>query len=180
MNEFADATKLLVLIAIAAVIMFVARRFSESPSGHEFTPPEPHKETPPVVPVTGSEIPFPIDVRELESEYGSAVKRPRILNYWFRKTDLIAGPEDKNLFCDEFFMEMVSDDDGHRWTAEHLIATPRGLEKMMAENNYSSFFGDGMIVVPRYELAHIVRAVLERYMDDGVHEQTLENKPPAE
>jgi hypothetical protein len=34
MNEFADATKLLVLIAIAAVIMFVARRFSESPSGH--------------------------------------------------------------------------------------------------------------------------------------------------
>jgi hypothetical protein len=180
MSEFADATKLLVLIAIAAVIMFVARRFSELPSGDELTPLEPQTEIPPVVPVTGSEIPFPFDVRELESEYGGAAKRPRILNYWFRKTDLVAGPDDKSVFCDEFFMEMVSDDAGHRWTAEHLIATPRGLEKMMAENNYSSFFGDGMIVVPRYELAHILRAVLERYMDDGVHEEPLENKPPVE
>jgi hypothetical protein len=115
--------------------------------------------------VVGKEIPFPFDIRELEQKYGPELKRPRILNYYFKTTDLIEGPQDPENFVDEFFVEFENPDDDHRWTSTNTIVTPRGISNTLAETADKFLYGDGMIIVPRYDLAMILRAVIELQLD---------------
>jgi hypothetical protein len=161
--------KLLIMLGIMAGI-FLAGRLVSGPPREDFKLPEQpplENETGTRSPLVGSEIPFPFDVRELETQYGEDARRPRILNYYFSKTDLVRGPDDRDRFYDHLFVEYHDDDSNHRWTSEHLVATPGGLERMMAEQGYKSLYGDGMIIVPRYDLAAIMRAAVELHMDTG-------------
>jgi hypothetical protein len=144
-----DVVKLLILVAIMAAIMAAGRISSGPPPNEDFKPldrPEPENE-PKQVPAVGTEIPFPFDIRELESEYGEAAIRPRILNYYFARTDLVRGPEDRDVFYDELSVEYHNDENNHRWTSTHMVVTPRGIERMMAEQSWRSLYGDGMIIV---------------------------------
>jgi hypothetical protein len=115
--------------------------------------------------VVGREIPFPFDIRELEQKYGAEFKRPRILNYYFKATDLIEGPEDPEDFVDEFLVEFENPDDGHRWTSTNTVATPHGISRIFAETADKFLYGDSMIIVPKYDLSAILRAVIELQLD---------------
>jgi hypothetical protein len=125
--------------------------------------------------LVGSEIPFPFDIRELEQQYGPNVKRPRLLNYYFTKVDLISGPTVPDDFVDEFCVELENQDDNHRWTSTYTIATPKGLSNLLARDGYRYVYGDGMIIVPRYDLSAILRAVLELHFDAGPKPERLES-----
>ncbi|HXE90542.1 MAG TPA: hypothetical protein VNK82_06215 [Terriglobales bacterium] len=166
-----DLSKIALLGGVAGVLYLLARHLSRAPNATELPNslgPEPvafPEATKPAVPLVGYELPFPLDVRELEAKYGPGFARPNILNYYCRETDMVAGPSDPEDFYDEFFVEMENPEHEHRWTTSFHIATPKGLERVMQEDRSEFVYGDGAIIVQRFDLATILRAVLERYAE---------------
>lgn len=171
-----DAAKLALLAGVLVALYLLVRRLSERgdplPSVSydaleeqafpaELLPPSPG------VPLVGSEIDFPFDVRELEAKHGAEFFRPNILNYYFRDTDLVAGPPDPEAFYDELFLDLEHPETGHRWTATFNVATPQGLARVMAEDRTRYLFGEGTIIVDRFDLANILRAVMEHFAEPG-------------
>lgn len=155
-------------------LYLVARRLSATPSADEqkaaAQKPPPLDEREPVpeggnVPAVGFEVPFPFDVRELEAKYGPDWKRPSILNYYFRKIDLVAGPPDPLSFYDELILELEDRGTGYRWTTSFFVTTPKGLEQVMLEDNTQFVFGASTIIVRRFDLKTILQAALEVYAD---------------
>lgn len=125
-------------------------------------PPEPTASPEPQVPKVGSEIPLPRDaaqaVSEVDPEY-----RPRILNYYFRETDLETGPPNPDEFIDDFFVEWENPADGNQWTQEITVATPAGLSREMREQHTDSLFTDNFLIVARFNLGKIIAALVEQY-----------------
>ncbi len=166
-----DLVKIALLSGAATVLYLLARHLSRAPGPSEFRAalePEPIPfPTPegPAVPLVGHEVPFPFDVRELEAKYGPGFVRPNILNYYFRHTDLVSGPADAEDFYDELFVELENPEHEHRWTTSFHVATPKGLERVMHEDRSDFVYGDGTIIVQRFHLAAILRAVLERFAE---------------
>jgi hypothetical protein len=166
-----DLAKIALLSGAATVLYLLARHLSQAPRSSDLPvalDPEPlsfSEPVKPVVPPVGYEIPFPLDVRELEAKYGPGFARPNILNYYFRHTDLVEGPRDPEDFYDEFFVELENPEHEHRWTTSFHVATPKGLERVMREDGSEFVYGEGTIIVPRFDLATILRAVLERYAE---------------
>ena len=84
--------KLLILGGSALVLFRLAQGASSASEvaalPPEFVPPDPSREEPKPSAITGSDTPFPFDVRELEAELGHDAHRPRVLNYNFRHIDL--------------------------------------------------------------------------------------------
>ena len=170
--------KILVVVGAAALIFILARLFSHSSEETVHAAPSlvstfpavaPHssltEKSKAGVPAVGSEIPFPFDIVELEAQYGPRFFRPIVLNYWFAETDLVAGPADPQNFCDEFFIELEHPHDNYRWRDSYVIATPAGISAAMASDGDSARWADGTLIVPRYDLAVIMRAVMERYAE---------------
>ena len=133
-------------------------------------PPEPTLPPEPQVPKVGSEIPFPREaaqaVSEVDTEY-----RPRVLNYYFRKTDLVAGPADPASFIDDLFVEWENPADGNQWTQEITVATPAGLSREMREQHSDSLFADNFLIVERFDLGKILAALVEQYAADRLAER---------
>src|SRR5437764_4833010 len=126
--------------------------------------------------VSGSDIPFPFDVRELEAELGPRARRPHVLNYNFRHIDLRQGPSDPESFLDDFYIEFENPKSGHRWTAAYIVGTPEGLEATMDQATDPYVWGGDILFVRRYDLATILRAVLERNSDSGEEEEPLDEE----
>lgn len=122
--------------------------------------PEPLRRSPTLV---GKEIPFPLDVRELEARHGPGFWRPNLLNYFFHETDLVTGSPDPDAFHDELFVELENPENGYRWTDSFDVVTPMGLTRVMREERSDFVYGTGTIIVRRYDLKTILRAVLEHY-----------------
>ena len=174
----------IILIAIGALIFYLGRSTSEGPApnaDHALPPPEPEvpygefEEPPAKRPaIVGKELPFPFE-SELEQLYNAGTFKADLLNYYFKQIDLVDGPPDPYNFLDEFSAEFENRDDGHKWTSTYTIATPQGLSNLLAKENYRYVLGDGMIIVPRYDLAAILRAVIDLHNDTTV--QTDEVPP---
>ncbi|MCI0402555.1 MAG: hypothetical protein L0212_03425 [Acidobacteria bacterium] len=131
--------------------------------------------------LVGSEIPFPFDVRELETRYGPGVWRPIVLNYFFREADLIAGPRNPEDFYDEFFVECEHPETGYRWRTSFYVTTPKGIERVMTEDRTDYLFGDTTIVVRHFDLKTILRAVMESFAEanDPRLREARNGPPPA-
>ena len=75
--------KLLILGGSALVLFRLAQGASSASEvaalPPEFVPPDPSREEPNPPAVTGRDIPFPFDVRELEAELASDARRPRVV-----------------------------------------------------------------------------------------------------
>ena len=138
-----------------------------------FVPPDPSRGGPNPPAVTGSDIPFPFDVRELEAELAPDAHRPRVLNYNFRHIDLRQGPSDPESFLDDFDIELENPQSGHRWTATYVVGTPGGLSAAMNDSRDPYAWGNDMLFVRRYDLATILKAVLERNMDSREEEESV-------
>jgi len=167
-----DAAKLAILAGVLVALYLLVRRLSDrgdplrsvsydALEEQAFPPPSTG------VPLVGSEIDFPFDVRELEAKHGADFFRPNILNYYFRNTDLVAGPPEPESFYDELFLDLEHPQTGHRWTATFHVTTPRGLARVMAEDRTRYIFAEGTIIVDRFDLANILRAVMEHFAEPG-------------
>ncbi|MGH9554573.1 MAG: hypothetical protein ACRD2Y_02015 [Terriglobales bacterium] len=129
--------------------------------------------------LVGSEIPFPFDVRELETKYGPGVWRPIVLNYFFRETDLTTGPSDPEDFYDEFFVDWEHPETGYRWRTSYHVTTPKGMVRVMSEDRSDYLLGDATIVVRRFDLKTILRAVMESLIEaNDARIQEARNKSP--
>jgi hypothetical protein len=166
-----DLANIGLLSGAASALYLLARHLSRASEPSDFSTaldpeppafPEPVK---PAVPLVGYEIPFPLDVREMESQYGPGFARPNILNYYFRHTDMVEGPPDPEDLYDEFFVELENPAHEHRWTTSFHVATPKGLERVMREDRSEFVYGEGTIIVQRFDLAVILRAVLEHFAE---------------
>ena len=174
----------IVLVAIGALIFYIGRRTSEvAPPAHDSGAPPPapilpyderFDRTPANEPAAvGKELPFPFE-SELEQLYDTGTMRAELLNYYFKEIDLVSGPADTYNFLDEFSCEFENRDDGHKWTATYTVATPQGISGLLAKENYRYVLGNDMIIVPRYDLASILRAVVDLHQDTT----EIEELPP--
>ena len=115
--------------------------------------------------VVGAELPFPVRVPPVERLPDGSYTRPIVRNYAFGKTDLVSGPADPRAFCDELVVEFESPETGAVWTVQYDVATPEGLKKELTSSTPSVTFHGIVIIVPRWDLAEIMRAVMDDMMD---------------
>ena len=163
--------KVAILAGCFVALYLVATRLSATPSREQqaanVEAPAAEADVPDLLPppsvLVGRELPLPVDASQLAATDGPGVASPRLLNYYFRKTDLVAGPPDPLAFYDEFFVELEHPETGYRWTASFMVTTPQGLEQVMAEDHTPFLFGNSTIVVQRYDLKTILQAVLESF-----------------
>ena len=168
--------KLAVLLACACALFWIARLLSRESESHvlspQLVPQKSESESRPwprPAPRVGRELPFPFDIRELEAEleekYGPDFFRPKILNYYFLHTDLEAGPEDPANFYDDFYVEFENPENGHRWTSAYWVTTPAGLSRQIDESRKAAIWGNGTLIIKRFDLKTILRAILEEYAE---------------
>jgi hypothetical protein len=97
----------------------------------------------------------------------AALEPVRITKFYFAKFDLASGPADPEVFYDELFVELYDADTAHRWMQSYGVATPRGLAQILQDKSWSYLFANGIIVLPKYNLAHIREAVIARLAEDN-------------
>jgi hypothetical protein len=192
-----DVIKLGLLVGFMLFLVWLGKRTTPPPLDPNLLPPEPPLE-PSVaadatlpdsliydttnleerpVPVTGMDIPFPFDMDELGAELGKDFERPQIINYFFRNTDLKRGPADTRVFHDQLVVETWSDEYHRGFVSNFDIATPAGLAKTLEDDREEFLYGEGMIIVPKYDLRNILRAVVLRFCEP---EDPLLKKPESE
>lgn len=102
----------------------------------------------------------------------------RIKKFFFQKVDAIPGPDDPNVFADELHVELYDPDSGHWWWQSYFVATPQGLAQILREKSWKYLHAPQILVVPRYDLEEIRRAVVSRIMAD--HEYFKDKEQPEE
>ncbi|HEY6253573.1 MAG TPA: hypothetical protein VI685_26745 [Candidatus Angelobacter sp.] len=154
------------LLFFVAFIVITRRMFSGGPSISPYAPPEAPPdgwqdysgEQPAVI---GAELPFPVRVPPLERLPDGRYNRPKVLNYYFSNLDLKRGPENPRSFCDQLFIQFEAPETGAQWTSEYIVATPFGLQALIDETGQNLAFDGTVIVVPRWDIAEILKTVLD-------------------
>jgi hypothetical protein len=112
--------------------------------------------------LTGADIGLPFRLPPVKQDNKGRFNRPYYSNYYFAKTDLVRGPADPRSFCDDFFLVAEDPASGHRWERKFIVATPSGFEQLMNQEQFvSMYLEDDVVVVSRWDLAVILRTVLE-------------------
>jgi hypothetical protein len=168
-----EPTKVIIFIGFFALFLLIMRRFFGTDKPYDPNiPPQPYpgpteeltNESQPVL--TGAEIPFPIQLPPTSRRHDGTFNRPDVMNYYFRKTDLVRGPEDPTSFCDQFVIQFRSPDTGHEWYREYTIATPAGLQKLLeTDKDKSVLFDDDVIVIRTWNMAVILETVMDDIID---------------
>ena len=134
----------------------------------------------------GSEEPTP-DVKDLLADRNSTSKvwppsaeevaaflpfdpllgRLQIKRLFFDKTDVSPGPEDPEVFADDLHIELYNPESGHQWWQSYFVATPQGLAKILRERHWRYLHAPQILVLPRYDLEEIRRAVVSRIVADN-------------
>lgn len=194
-----DPIKITIFLAAFALLLIIGRLLSRTseirggmPHGAPELPnsratlldasaPEPPTDRKPAPALVGRELPFPIKLPPLSSDGDGKYNRPNFLNYYFKKIDLVRGPDDPSSFFDEFFLEAEDPATKHRWTYEYTVASPSGLQSVMSEERFASLYFDGpLVIVPRWDIEMILHTVTEEIIKHyGETEEPLESKPAA-
>jgi hypothetical protein len=163
-----ESAKLAIFLLFFVAFIIVARRlFSDGahPYPADYPPPFPNEaddyqdaKQPAVI---GSELPFPVGLPPVQQLPDGRYNRPNILNYYFSNLDLKTGPENPRSFCDQLFVEFESPETGARWTNEYTVASPFGLQSLLDETGQNLCFDGTVIIVPRWDIALILRTVLD-------------------
>jgi len=93
--------------------------------------------------------------------------RIRITNFFFKTVDAIAGPPDRLVFADELLVELYDPDTDHKWWQSYFVATPQGLAQILRDKSWKYLYAAEMLVVPRYDVQDIRRAVVSRIVEDN-------------
>jgi len=74
-------------------------------------------------------------------------------------------------------LQLYDPDSDHGWWQSYFVATPQGLAGILREKSWRYLYAPEMIVVPRYDLEEIRRAVASRIMAD---QEFFKDKEPEE
>lgn len=125
---------------------------------------EPAKRNKPVL--VGADLPFPVNLPEIEQDADGRYNRPEFLNYYFGKTNIQSGPENPAAFLDEFFLQARDPENQHTFTYRYTVATPAGLQHAMdLERSPSLYLGSQVVIVPRWDVRLILEAVIEQILE---------------
>ena len=102
----------------------------------------------------------------------------RMEKFFFDKVDLTAGPTEPEVFADDLHVELYDPDSGYRWWQSYFVATPQGLAKILRDKSWKYLHAPEILVLPRYDLEEIRRAVVSRIMAD--HEFFKDRKQQEE
>lgn len=102
----------------------------------------------------------------------------RIKKFFFEKVDAIPRPDDPSVFADELHVELYDPDSDHWWWQSYFVATPQGLAQILREKSWKYLHAPQILVLPRYDLEEIRRAVVSRIMAD--HEYFKDKEQPEE
>jgi hypothetical protein len=91
----------------------------------------------------------------------------RIRKFYFKKADAIPGPDDPEVFADELNIELYDPESGHAWWQSYFVATPQGLARLLREKSWRYLHAPEILVLPRYNLEEIRRAVVSRIRADN-------------
>lgn len=167
-----EPAKLAIFLLFFVAFIIIARRmFSGGPSVYADSPPQPPQDDWQDYPdlnqpaVIGAELPFPVKVPPLERNPDGRYNRPKVLNYYFSNLDLKRGPENPRSFCDQLFVQFEAPETGAQWTSEYTGATPFGLQDLLDQTGQSLAVDGTIIVVPRWDMAEILRTVLDDMME---------------
>jgi hypothetical protein len=167
----ASAKVAVFLLFFVAFVIIVRRLFSggTSPYASEYQLPSPDppddlfgSNRPAVI---GAELPFPVGVPPVQQLTDGRYNRPNVLNYYFSNLDLKSGPPNPRSFCDQLFVEFEAPETGARWTSEYTVATPFGLQDLMDQTGQKLVFDGTVIIVPRWDMAQILKTVLDDMME---------------
>lgn len=175
-----DSEKIVAFLVFFFAFLWVTRRLftREKPPGPgDFQPPvftdppgdyaAPGRGKPPAT--IGAELPFPVALPPVQQLPSGRYNRPKVLNYYFSNLDLKTGPDNPRVFCDQLFVQFEAPETGATWTNEYTVATPFGLQELMDGTGQNLTFDGTMVIVPRWDIALILRTVLDDVMDKYAH-----------
>jgi hypothetical protein len=84
-----------------------------------------------------------------------------VRRYYFRNTELETGPADPADFYDELFVDLEDPDSAQKWQNSIHVATPSGIDRMMAEEHWDSVIGGELLILRKYDLDTILKAAVE-------------------
>ena len=188
-----DPVKIAIFLAVFALLLIIGRMLSASSEAHAAQPPRPELQPgdagtaidtaddgSPRPSLTGAEIDFPIQLPPLTRLADGLYNRPIVRNYYFTKTDLIRGPADPSSFCDEFFIVLQDPESEHVWTYDYTVATPAGLQQVMASEKFDSLYLAGnVVVVARWDLRMILHTIMDEIMKSYGHQDVKPNDQAA-
>jgi hypothetical protein len=171
-----DPIKVVIFVAAFLLLLLLGRKLSAmGESRVSMLPPE---EAPPEIAVAneekakrnkpvlvGADLPFPINLPEIEQDGDGRYNRPEFLNYYFGKINIQSGPENPGAFLDEFFLQARDPENQHTFTYRYTVATPAGLQQAMdLERLPSLFLGSQVVIVPRWDVRLILEAVIKQIL----------------
>ncbi len=88
-----------------------------------------------------------------------------VSRYYFRNTEIETGPADPADFYDELFVDLKATGSTQNWQNSIHVATPRGLDRVMAEEGWDSVIGTELLIVRKYDLQTILHAAVEHLQE---------------
>ena len=165
-----DGLKLLLLVVVGGGLTALGRWSSRlgaartgdspadvpTPDGAELLPGSTPRVWPPSAEEVAASLPF-------DPELGNL----RIRKFFFKQTDVAPGLDDPETFADELNVELYDPDSNHAWWQSYFVATPQGLAKKLREKSWRYLYAPEILVLPRYNLEEIRRAVVSRIVADN-------------
>ena len=170
-----DVFRILLLVAIGGGLLALGRwssrlGASSRPDAPANAPSPDAKELQPGLAADDARVPriWPPGAEEIAASFpfDPALGNIQIKKFFFKKADAIPGPEDRDAFADELYLQLYDPDSDHGWWQSYFVATPQGLAGILRDKSWRYLYAPAMIVVPRYDLEEIRRAVVARIMAD--------------
>jgi len=162
------------LLIVSAVGLYVFARWASSLRGQDpsYTAgnrdqPGPHDQAPMALDPQDVVASFPVD-----PELGNI----QITKFFFKKLDAIPGPPDPLTFADELTVELYDPDSDHRWWQSYFVATPQGLSEILRDKSWKYLYAAEILVVPKYDLQEIRRAVVSRIVEANEYFKPADSK----
>jgi hypothetical protein len=183
-----DVAKLLVFLLAGVGLLGLGRwssRLGVYPSGASpADAPAPDAPTPDVKELlpddeVGPQV-WPPSAEEIAASFpfDPSLGKIRIIKFFFEKADAVPGPSDPSIFANELHVQLYDPDSGHYWWQSYFVATPQGLAQILREKSWKYVYAPEILVLPRYDLEEIRRAVVSRIMVD--HEYFKDKPQPEE
>jgi hypothetical protein len=98
-------------------------------------------------------------------EHFGASEGLTLTRFSFRDTDAQTGPPDAEDFYDELLIELRDSKSGQTWKNSIHVTTPKGLDRIMAEEQWDSVIGTELLIVRRYELNTILQGAIDHLQE---------------
>jgi hypothetical protein len=168
-----NGPKLLLLVLSAAGLYAVARWASSlRAQDQNYTAGNregrgPHEQSPIAVDPQEVVASFPID---------PDLGKIQITKFFFKKLDAIPGPPDPGTFADELTVEIYDPDSDHKWLQSYFVASPQGLSEILRDKSWKYLYATEMLVLPKYDLEEIRRAVVSRIVESNEYFRSADSK----